>query len=184
MTTDVPGPFAVFLMGVYTVYIDRKTLIITVSAIKKIMQNKQLSETDIFNADALPARDRIADWVKIKDNVGDKVHGTYEGCYRKEGNPGFSDQLVVILTMSDGVTRGLSLSATSYMTEIEQIWKVGDRVGFKYEGDKDTGKPQPAKIIKKYNPDLEARKRDGSQPSPTVTAAPAPEPAGNDELDF
>lgn len=120
------------------------------------------TEQDIFSKSGLPAREQVAEWVNIKKSIGDKVFGTFMGWWISPSNQaGFKDQIGVAIKNAEGKVIGVSVGDTSYMRSRIEPSQVGDRVGLKYEGDKDTGKPQPAKIVKFYNPDLEARREKG-----------------------
>lgn len=120
-------------------------------------------EKDIFSQAGLPAREQVSDWVNIKKAVGDKIAGTFMGWWiSKSNNTSYKDQIGIAIKTADGKVVGVSVSDTPYMRSRIEPSQVGDRVGLKYEGDKDTGKPQPAKIIKFYNPDLEVRREKGS----------------------
>lgn len=138
----------------------------------------------IFNAESLPAREQVSkdNWYKIKETIGNSIHGIFLGWWiSPANNAGFKDQLGVAIKVADGTVWGVSIGDTSYMRARLEVSIVGDEVGFRYEGDKDTGKPQPAKIVKFYNPDAEARRVKGevkitAPESPTVSAASAKQP--------
>lgn len=122
-----------------------------------------IDEKDIFSQSGLPAREQVSEWFNIKEAVGTKIAGLFQGWWISPANKaGFKDQIGVALKLADGKIVGISLGDTPYMRSRIEPSQVGDRVGLKYEGDKDTGKPQPAKIIKFYNPDLEARREKGT----------------------
>ncbi len=152
-----------------------------------------INEQDIFNAAGLPAREQVSEWADIRKNVGDKVMGVFMGWWEsKATKPGFKDQLGVALKQADGKVIGISVGDTSYMRSRLEPSEIGDKVGFKYEGDKDTGQIQPAKIIKFYNPDMEARREKGtlkvsapesatSSPSATTTEATLEDIAGEEQ---
>lgn len=135
-----------------------------------------LNEKDIFSQDGLPAREQVSEWFNVKEKVGTKIMGEFMGWWISPANkPGFKDQIGVALRTADGKVLGVSLGDTSYMRSRIEPSKIGDRVGLKYEGDKDTGQIQPAKIIKFYNPDLEARRSKGEVviSKPEVLSGPA-----------
>lgn len=120
------------------------------------------TESDIFSVNGLPPREQVTEWVNIKKNIGDKVHGIFMGWWEAPStNAGFKDQLSVAIQTDDGTVIGISVADTPYMRSRLVPSAAGDRVGLKYEGDKDTGKPQPAKIVKFYNPDMEERRKKG-----------------------
>jgi predicted secreted protein len=62
---------------------------------------------------------------------------------------------------------------------------VGDMMGIKYEADKDTGKPQKAKIVKVYNQALEERRKAGTMKVTTAEVS-TEKPVDDDptKLDF
>jgi len=126
--------------------------------------------SEIFSGAGLPAREQVSkeNWYKIKEKIGNQIHGTFMGWWVSKGNPGFNDQLGVAIKTPEGVVMGVSVPDTTYMRGRLQTALVGDNVGFRYEGDKDVGKPQPAKIVKFYNPDGEARHAKGE----TVISTP------------
>lgn len=144
-----------------------------------------MSEASVFSASGLPARERVTEWVNIKKNVGDKVHGIFLGWWiNKSRQEGFKDQISMALEQADGKIVGVSVADTVYMRSRIEGTEVGDEVGLKYEGDKDTGKPQKAKIVKFYNPALEERKKKGEVKvtlPESVDEAPATAPASDDE---
>jgi len=123
--------------------------------------NNSHNEKDIFSNDALSARDQVSSWANIKQNIGDKVHGEFLGWWEQPANPGFRPQLGMALKQGDGSVIGVTVTDTSYMRSQIEETEVGDGVGLKYVGDKEVGKPQPAKIIKYFNPDLQNRKKEG-----------------------
>lgn len=119
-------------------------------------------DEDIFSQAGLPAREQVTEWVKIKEKIGDKVSGIFMGWWVSKSNkPGFKDQIGIAIRLADGKVVGVSVGDTGYMRSRIEPSKVGDRVGLKYEGDKDTGQIQKAKIVKFYNPDLQARQEAG-----------------------
>ncbi len=119
----------------------------------------KVNEADIFSQAGLPAREQVSDWFNIKKEIGTKIAGIFQGWWISKANAeGFKDQIGIAIKLDDGKIVGVSLGDTPYMRSRIEPSQVGDRVGLKYEGDKDTGKPQPAKIIKFYNPDLESRR--------------------------
>lgn len=120
-----------------------------------------VNEADVFNGDALSPRDQVSEWVNIKKNVGDKVSGIFMGWWESPAQNGFKAQLGIALRQNDGKVVGVNVTDTSYMRQRISPSQIGDRVGLKFEGEKDTGQIQKAKIIKFYNPDLEARNRKG-----------------------
>lgn len=121
-----------------------------------------VNEADIFSAKGLPAREQVSEWFNIKEKIGTKIAGVFQGWWISPANKaGFKDQIGVALLV-DGKILGVSLGDTPYMRSRIEPSQVGDRVGLKYEGDKDTGQIQPAKIIKFYNPDLEERRAKGT----------------------
>lgn len=125
--------------------------------------SKAINEADIFSQKGLPAREQVSDWFNIKEKIGTKIAGIFQGWWISPANQaGFKDQIGVALKLEDGKIVGVSLGDTPYMRSRIEPSQVGDRVGLKYEDDKDTGKPQPAKIIKFYNPDLEERREKGT----------------------
>lgn len=137
------------------------------------------NESDIFSDKGLPAREQVSEWINIKKNIGDRVFGVFLGWWVSPSNKaGFKDQLGVALKRDDGVIIGISVGDTSYMRSRLEPSEIGDEVGFKYEGDKDTGQIQPAKIVKFYNPALEERRASGqlkkSEPEPSTMHAGAP----------
>lgn len=145
------------------------------------------NENDVFSASGLPAREQVSEWVNIKKNIGDKVHGIFMGWWiSKSNDSNFKDQIGIALKREDGVMVGISVSDTPYMRERVEGSQIGDRAGLKYEGDKDTGKPQPAKIVKFYNPDLELRRSKGEVRVSTpevvggATETPAADPTNED----
>lgn len=144
------------------------------------------TEKDIFSPDGLPAREQVSEWVNIKKNIGDKIHGTFMGWWISPANKaGFKDQIGVALKLEDGKIVGVSQNDTDYMRRRLEPSMIGDMVGFKYEGDKDTGKPQAAKIVKFYNPALEKRRAEGkitiSQPEQLSTGGTHSEAPSLDE---
>lgn len=125
--------------------------------------NNALKEEDIFSSAGLPAREQVSDWFNIKEAVGTKIMGVFMGWWiSPSNNASFKDQIGVALKTADGKVIGVSLGDTPYMRGRIAPSQIGDKVGLKYESDKDTGKPQPAKIIKFYNPDLEKRVASGT----------------------
>jgi len=120
-----------------------------------------MNEQDIFSSAGLPAREQVTTWFKIKEKVGNKVSGEFLGAWFKEADAGFNASIGVAIKQTDGSVVGVSLSDTPYMRSRVEPSQIGDMVGIKYEGDKDTGKPQPAKIVKFYNPALEERRKKG-----------------------
>lgn len=125
--------------------------------------NNVINEEDIFSQKGLPAREQVTTWFNIKESVGTKIAGTFQGWWiSPSSKPGFKDQIGIALRLADGSIVGVSLGDTAYMRSRIEPSQVGDQVGLKYEGDKDTGQIQPAKIIKFYNPDLEARREKGT----------------------
>lgn len=142
-----------------------------------------MSEASVFSASGLPPREQVSEWVNIKKNVGDKVHGIFMGWWispaRQEG---FKDQIGIAIKQGDKVV-GVSVGDTPYMRDRVQGSLPGDEVGLKYEGDKDTGKLQPAKIVKFYNPAMEERRKKGTLTAsqPEVLAAPANVTGSDDE---
>jgi hypothetical protein len=145
-----------------------------------------MSEASVFSASGLPARERVTEWVNIKKNVGDKVYGIFLGWWiNKSRQEGFKDQISMALEQAEGKIIGVSVADTIYMRSRIEGTEVGDEVGLKYEGDKDTGKPQKAKIVKFYNPALEERKKKGevkvTEPESIQEAGAATGPETDDE---
>jgi hypothetical protein len=144
---------------------------------------------EIFSANSLPAREQVAkeNWYKIKETIGNAIHGTFMGWWLSASTgAGFKDQIGIAIKKDDGTVWGVSVGDTKYMRSRLETSIVGDAVGFRYEGDKDTGKPQPAKIVKFYNPDAEARRIKGdvkiTKPE-TSTAATEPKEPGLEIFD-
>jgi len=151
------------------------------------MNNALLNEADVFSPQGLPAREQVTEWFKIKETIGNKIMGTFMGWWVKPSdNTSYQDQVGVALKKADGTVVGVSLSDTPYVRGRLELSQIGDRVGVKYEGDKDTGKPQPAKIVKIYNPDLEARKESGTvrTTAPEILKDNETSPSNGDDNDF
>ena len=149
-----------------------------------------MNEADVFASSGLPPREQVSQWASVKGVIGDKIMGVYQGWWiSPASNAGFKDQIGVALkitntaqvvkdnkgvtlTLKEGEIIGISLGDTSFTRERVSPSQVGDEVGIKYEGDKDTGKPQKAKIVKFYNPAMEKRREDGTikQTTPEVLA--------------
>ena len=176
--------------------------------------SNEYKEEDVFSQDGLPPREQVSQWANVKKEIGDKVMGEFLGWWISPAtDSNYNDQIGVALKITntkqnfknnkgealevkEGEVLGISLSDTSYMRERIAPSVIGDVVGIKYEADKDTGKPQPAKIVKFYNPDLEKRREAGTivDTEPEVLKAPkdtvAPEEtavsdeANEDDLDF
>lgn len=119
------------------------------------------NEQDIFSSAGLSARDQVTDWVTVKKNIGDKVAGKFMGYWEVPPRGEFKAQLAVALKTADGKVVGINLNDSPYMRPRVEGSQIGDDVGIRYEGDKDTGKIQKAKIIKYYNPDMEERRAKG-----------------------
>lgn len=86
-------------------------------------------------------------WFKFT-NIGDSVQGTLlEPPHDKEG--AFGLQRVYVVETAGGDEVMVALKHTSNKRQIQQLRKaeVGDIVGFKYTGDFDSGKGNPAKTI-------------------------------------
>lgn len=143
--------------------------------------------SNIFDKTSLPARDQVEDWANIKTNIGDSVSGQMIGWWTTPAKDGFKAQIgIAIKKEDDGKVVGVNVSDTQYMRDNVTCSQIGDRIGLRYEGDKDTGKPQPAKIIKFYNPDRAEREKNGiisqgSQPQSSPAITP---PADTEEEDF
>lgn len=130
------------------------------------------NEADIFSAAGLPAREQVTEWYKIKSEIGNKVTGTFLGWWLTPANDRVDkDQVGFAVKVSEGRVLGISLADTAYIRSRLEPSLPGDIVGVRYEGDKDTGKPQPAKIVKFYNPALEERRAKGvmKMNAPTVS---------------
>lgn len=119
------------------------------------------NEQDIFSSAALSPRDQVSDWANIKKAVGDKVSGTFQGYWETPAKDGFKAQLGIAYRDAEGKVWGINVNDNSYFRSQIELSKAGDSIGLRYEGDKDTGQIQKAKIIKFYNPDLQARKSSG-----------------------
>lgn len=147
--------------------------------------NNATMRTDIFDSSSLSARDQVVEWVNIRKNVGDKVAGIFQGWWISPARDGFKQQIGIALKREDGVVVGVNVTDTNYMRQRIEPTQVGDSVGLKYEGDKDTGNIQPAKIIKFYNPDLEERIKRGEKSvgSKPATVADLPPNDGDDSED-
>lgn len=142
--------------------------------------NNALNEKDIFSASGLPAREQVSEWINIKGKIGDKVMGTFLGWWISPAQKaGFKDQIGIALKLADGKVVGVSVGDTSYMRSRIEPSEIGDAVGLKYEGDKDTGQILPAKIVKFYNPALEERRKAGTVKvtAPEQLSKPAIAPA-------
>lgn len=116
---------------------------------------------DIFDTNALSARDQVSEWVKIKETIGDSVSGTFLGWWEVAPHDGFKAQIGIAIKTKEEKVVGVNVSDTSYMRGNILTTNIGDRIGLRYEGDKDTGQIQKAKIIKFYNPDRSKREKDG-----------------------
>lgn len=121
------------------------------------------SENEIFSTTGLSARDQITEWCKdLKKTVGNSIHGTLLDWWITPPNTHVDKQQITLaIKKADGVVWGISIPDTIYMRDRVERSQPGDSIGLRYEGDKDTGKMQPAKIIKFYNPDAEARHEKG-----------------------
>lgn len=138
------------------------------------MKRSMKSANEIFNNKSLPAREQVTTWYKIKETIGNSVHGKFLGWWITPPSQKVDKQQVsMAIEIENGEVYGISLSDTPYMRQRLEISIPGDEVGVRYEGDKDTGKPQAAKIVKFYNPDAEDRRLKGdekkSEPEATTT---------------
>lgn len=144
-----------------------------------------MNSEDVFSTGGLPPREQVASWFKIKDKVGTKISGIFVGWWISPPNKNVDkEQIGVAIKIDDGTVVGVSLSSTSYMQERLKEALPGDKVGIKYEGDKDVGKPQPAKIVKFYNLDGETRRKEGNVKITNPISIGGGESVGNDEEAF
>lgn len=130
---------------------------------------------DIFDKASLSARDQVDGWENIRKTIGDSIAGVFLGWWTKPAEGQFKAQIGIALRQEDGKVLGTTVTDTDYMRQRIAQTQVGDSVGLRYEGDKDTGNLQPAKIIKFYNPDLEERNKKGVKSegiAPTEDARP------------
>lgn len=142
----------------------------------------------IFDKENLSARDRVDEWVSVKKMEGDNVEGKFMGWWINPGQPGFKDQIAVALEQADGKVFATSINDTSFMRVHCETSQIGDMVGLRFEGTKESGKPSPTKIIRFYNADRKQREAEGTQATMPVTKAEVgtdkPSVADGEELDF
>lgn len=151
--------------------------------------NAVISEADIFSGEGLSPRDRVSDWANIKKNIGDRVSGKFLGYWEVAARDGFKPQLGIAYEDASGKVWGINVNDNSYFRSQIELSQPGDAIGLKYEGDKDTGQIQKAKIIKFYNPALQARKAAGvkveiTKPEASAKADNADFEGVEDELGF
>lgn len=127
-----------------------------------------MSQEDIFDQGNLSPREQVTDWVNIKKAVGDSVSGLFMGWWEVAAHAGFKEQLGIAIRQDDGKVFGVNLNDTEYFRGKLAVTQGGDSIGLRYEGDKDTGQMQPAKIIKFYNKSQTAREKDGVKSVGTV----------------
>lgn len=139
--------------------------------------------SDIFDSKNLSPREQVGEWVNIKTNVGDAVSGDFIGWWEVAAHGAFKQQLGVAIKRDDGVIAGVNLNDTDYFRGKLALAQVGDKIGLRYEGDKDTGQIQPAKIIKFYNKTQKEREDRGEKSVGTVASKETPA-EGTEESPF
>lgn len=151
------------------------------NAINKLM----IDANDIFNSESLPAREQVSEWVNVKEKIGDNVFGIFLGSWKSPSKIDASKmQISMAIKTNEGKVVGVSLNDSVYISSRLEASKVGDKFGVRYEGDKDTGKAQPAKIVKIYNPDLEDRVKKGEAVTTTVETVPHTPESAVEEAPF
>lgn len=129
---------------------------------------------DVFSSKGLPLRNRVEKWESVtgKDSkVGDSISGKFLGWFENPAkDDGYKNQIVFVLevTKNDKVEviavpvkdNALADGSRPNKQRAEQC-QVGDSIGIRFDGEKDTGKPQPYKIVNIYNPSLEQRQQEG-----------------------
>lgn len=142
--------------------------------------------SNVFSQEALPIRNQITEWVEIKKNIGDSVSGVFIGWFENPSkNEGFKDQLVAVLKRdTDGAVVAVALNDNQINRDRLSECLSGDEIGIRYDADKDVGKPQKAKIINIYNPELEQRAKAGKKVVTKAVEAGDEPDLGGDIDDF
>ncbi len=130
--------------------------------------------SDIFDAKNLSPREQVSEWVNIKTNIGDNVSGTFQGWWEAAGQDGFKDQIGLAIKRTDGVIVGVNCGDNTYFRGKLATTQLGDEIGLRYEGDKDTGQIQKAKIIKFYNKSQTEREEKGEKSIGVEASVEAP----------
>lgn len=149
--------------------------------IKLISKHKCMS---VFTEAGLPIRNRITEWVDIKEKIGTAVEGTFVGWFENPSRKdGFKDQVAIVIKRAkDGAVVAVALNDNPINRDRLMASMEGDEVGVRYDMDKDVGKPQKAKIINIYNPALEERAKEGKKVTTEASAAPEEDEAGIDDF--
>ena len=117
------------------------------------MTNKKLEE--LFSEE----NEAKANWFKF-EKIGDTVSGTLVGSDIKPAKDMFPEQTIYELKQEDGDIINVASSKTFVRNSMKRA-KIGQNVGFKYDGDYQTASNkakgmQPAKTIKVYLGEMDA----------------------------
>lgn len=123
----------------------------------------------IFNTEALSAREQVTDWFDLKEKLGNRVAGEFLGFWQVPARGVFRAQVGIALKDFEEPNRVWGVNLPAYFEEQLALYRVSDEVGaefFKIIPAKEVGM-NDTKAIRLFNITKLAREKEGIQTTPS-----------------